>query len=120
MSGARLALAGLLLVGACAGGQQAVRTDRVRIFDIPGRPETEWGFDPRTTRVALGTTVTFTNGGGVFHTVTSDDPTRAFDKGLDPKEQAAITFTKAGTWSYHCGVHPDMKGVVLVCDGACK
>jgi len=55
----------------------------------------------------------------VFHTVTSDDPTRAFDAGADPGKAATVRFDRAGTWPYHCGVHPDMKGVVRVCDGAC-
>lgn len=102
------------------GGPAAVRTDRVRIFDDPAKPQTQWGYDPRTIEVAKGTVVTFTNSGGEFHTATSDDPTRAFDVGIDPKRQGTVTFDKAGTWPYHCGVHPDMKGVVQVCDGACK
>lgn len=111
-------VAAVLLVAAC--GPQAVRTDRVRVFDDPAKPEKEWGYDPRVIQVASGTTVTFANGGTVFHTITSDDPTRAFDMGADPKEQVTIRFDKAGTWNYHCGVHPDMKGVVQVCDGACR
>lgn len=115
-----LACLAVALSIASACGPQAVRTDRVRIFDIPGRPEKEWGYDPHLIQVAAGTTVTFTNSGSVFHTVTSDDPTRAFDKGVDPRVQVAIRFDNAGTWAYHCGVHPDMKGVVQVCDGACR
>ncbi len=115
--GALLA-AGLLVLASC--GPQAVRTDRVRVFDDPSKPEKEWGYDARVIQVVSGTTVTFTNSGIVFHTVTSDDPTRAFDVGVNPKEQVTIRFDKAGTWSYHCGVHPDMKGVVQVCDGACR
>lgn len=110
----------IAVVAVSCGGPQAVRTDRVRVFDDLAKPEKEWGYDPSVIQVASGTTVTFTNSGAVFHTVTSDDPTRAFDKGLDPKEQVTIRFDKAGTWNYHCGVHPDMKGVVQVCDGACR
>ncbi len=112
------ACAALVLVAAC--GPQAVRTDHVRVFDDPAKPEKEWGYDPKVIEVASGTTVTFTNSGSVFHTITSDAAPRAFDAGVDPKEQATIRFDKAGTWAYHCGVHPDMKGVVQVCDGACR
>ena len=107
-----------LLVSACA--PQAVRTDRVRIFDIPGRPEKEWGYDPPSIQVASGTTVTFTNMGAVFHTVTSGGATRSFDVAANPGESATIRFERAGDWPYHCGVHPDMKGVVHVCDGPCR
>ncbi len=118
MRGAAAILAVALLVS-CAPSR-AVRTDQVRIFDFPDRAESQWGYAPTTIQVAKGTRVTFTNGGSQFHTVTSDDPTRAFDAGVDPGSTAAIVFDKAGTWAYHCGVHPDMKGAVEVCDGACR
>lgn len=131
-----MVLAALALVAVTCGAPAAgpARTDRVRIFDIPGKPEKEWGYDPGWIRVPAGTTVTFTNGGAVFHTVTSSEarvivplPTspaasagRAFDVGADPGETVTLRFEVAGTWPYHCGVHPDMKGVVEVCDGACR
>lgn len=115
---ARQVLVVLLVAAACA--PQPVRTDQVRMFDDPKKPEKEWGYDPRAIEVAKGTTVTFTNVGMVFHTVTSDAAPRAFDAGADPGGKATITFDKPGTWAYHCGVHPDMKGVVQVCDGACR
>ncbi len=114
----RVLAAVLLLVAACA--PQPTRTDQVRMLDDPAKPEKEWGYEPRAIQVASGTTVTFTNAGVVFHTVTADAAPRAFDGGANPKEKVTITFDKPGTWEYHCGVHPDMKGVVHVCDGQCK
>lgn len=114
-------LALLVFLAACAPSRPVgVRTDKVRVFDDPAKPEKDWGYDPRTIEVAKGTSVTFTNAGAEYHTITSSDPTRAFDAGVSPKEQATIRFDKPGTWPYHCGVHPDMTGVVLVCDGACE
>lgn len=104
-------------ITACGGG--AVRTDAVRIFDSATRPESQWGYDPAVIEVSQGTTVTFRNGGEQFHTVTSDDPTRAFDVGVDPGATATVRFDTPGTWSYHCGVHPAMKGTVRVCAGVC-
>lgn len=115
---ARAILAVLLLAAACA--PQPVRTDQVRMFDDPRKPEKEWGYEPRAIEVAKGTTVTFTNAGVTFHSVTSDSAPRAFDAGANPGEKVTLTFDKPGTWAYHCGVHPDMKGVVQVCDGACR
>jgi plastocyanin len=114
------ALALLTIVAAACAGPQAARTDRVRVFDDPSKPEEQWGYDPKTIQVAKGTTVTFTNAGTVYHTVTSDDATRAFDVGVDPGKTATIVFDKAGTWTYHCGIHTAMKGTVQVCDGACR
>jgi plastocyanin len=130
-----VALVGVALWTSCgASGSGPVLTDKVRMFDIPGKPESEWGYDPREIRVPSGTTVTFTNTGVVFHTVTADagrvilplptsasaPPGRAFDIGADAGVQVTIRFDTPGVWPYHCGVHPDMKGVVHVCDGACR
>lgn len=113
--------AALLLTGTVAlGCEQVVETDAVRVFDKPGQPENTWGYDPKQIRVARGSAVTFTNDGAVFHTVTSDDPGRPFDKGIEPGQWVTIPFDQPGTFKYHCGVHPDMKGVVHVCDGPCR
>lgn len=128
-------LALLAIVASCAP-QGPARTDHVRIFDDPNKPEREWGYAPAWIKVPLGTTVTFTNQGAVFHTVTSSGdarvifppPTspaqtpsgRAFDIGASPGERVTLRFDKPGTWEYHCGIHPDMKGIVEVCDGACR
>ena len=110
-------------MSACAPMQlaaaDAVRTDRVRIFDDLTKPEAQWGHDPKVITVAPGTTVTLTNAGTTFHSVTSDDPKRTFDIGMNSGEQGSIRFDVAGTWTYHCGVHPDMKGTVQVCSGSC-
>lgn len=116
----RSAIALTLIVLAAACGPQPVTTDRVRIFDTVGRPESEWGYDPKEIRVASGTTVTFTNAGVVFHTVTSDGAVRLFDLSVNAGETGTLEFDTAGTFPYHCGVHPDMKGVVHVCDGQCR
>ena len=115
---ARWILTALVVASACA--PQPVRTDQVRMFDDPTKPEREWGYDPRAIQVSQRTTVTFANAGVVFHTVTSDSAPRAFDAGANPGEKVTLTFDKPGTWAYHCGVHPDMKGVVHVCEGACR
>lgn len=113
-----LFLVAFLVATACAPAP--VMTDKVRMFDVVGKPETEWGYDPKEIRVASGTTVTFTNAGAVFHTVTSDGAVRLFDLSANPGESATHTFDRPGTFAYHCGVHPAMKGVVHVCDGACR
>ena len=124
----------VVLITVCAP-TGPVTTDKVKMFDDVKKPEMEWGYDPPSIRVALDTTVTFTNSGAVYHTVTADvgrlvlplpgspAPTRvgrAFDVGANPGERVTVVFDQAGTYPYHCGVHPDMKGVVEVCDGPCK
>jgi plastocyanin len=72
--------------------------------------------------VAAGTTLLVANVGGKPHTLTADDG--SFDTGLvEPGAQggrfsgknASITLNQAGTFKFHCEVHPAaMKGVVTV------
>ena len=70
-------------------------------------------FGPASLAVAAGTTVTFANQDSVPHTVTSDDG--LFDTGqLSPGQSAQLTFTGAGTYPYHCAIHPSMTGVLTV------
>ena len=111
----------LVLVAACAGAAAPQRTPKpneVQVIEPAGRPD-DWTYSPRELAVAKGTTVTFVNHGKEFHTVTSDDPGRLFDLSIDTNQTGTITFDKVGVFAYHCGVHPQMKGVVRVCDGAC-
>jgi plastocyanin len=70
-------------------------------------------FSPATITVPVGTTVRWTNHDDIPHTVVSDDKTFK-SKALDTDEQFTYTFTKAGTYSYFCSIHPKMTGVVVV------
>jgi plastocyanin len=72
----------------------------------------DFGFNPGTITVKAGTTVTWTNT-GVTHTVTSN--TGLFDSGhLGSGGTFTFTFSKAGTYAYHCAIHSAMKGEVTV------
>ena len=72
----------------------------------------DFGFNPGTITVKAGTTVTWTNT-GVTHTVTSN--TGLFDSGhLGSGDTFTFTFSKAGTYAYHCAIHSAMKGEVTV------
>jgi amicyanin len=72
-----------------------------------------FSFGPTSLNVAAGTTVTWTNRDDIPHTVVSDD--KAFkSKVLDTDEKFSFTFTKPGTYSYFCSVHPKMTGKVVV------
>ena len=74
-----------------------------------------FAFSPQSLTVKVGTTVTWTNNDGVAHTVTSDDG-KTFDSGqLAPGKTFSFTFTKAGTYTYHCSNHPaTMKATIIV------
>ena len=72
-------------------------------------------FSPGTLTVPLGTTVTWTNRDFDVHTVTADDTPPTFKSaGLDTDDSFSFTFSKAGTYSYHCALHPHMTGKIVV------
>jgi plastocyanin len=72
-----------------------------------------FSFGPGSITVAAGTTVTWTNRDDIPHTVVADD--KAFkSKALDTDDKFSYTFTKPGTYSYFCSVHPKMTGKVVV------
>jgi LPXTG-motif cell wall-anchored protein len=73
----------------------------------------DFKFSPTTITVSVGTTVTWTNQGPSGHTATADDG--SFDTGVLTKgNTGSFRFTKAGTFSYHCTPHPQMKASVTV------
>jgi plastocyanin len=74
-------------------------------------------FDSPSLEIAPGTTVTFVNVGVAPHTATGDNG--EFDTGtIQPGGSATITFTNAGTFAYHCAIHPArMTGTIVVTGG---
>jgi plastocyanin len=73
----------------------------------------DFDFTPATVTIAVGGTVTWTNNGPSTHTVAADDG--SFDSGnLSQGKTFSHTFQTAGTFSYHCGIHPFMKATVIV------
>jgi plastocyanin len=72
-----------------------------------------FSFTPATLTVAVGTEVTWTNRDDIPHTIVSDDKTIK-SKALDTDEKFTYTFTKPGTYSYFCSIHPKMKGTIVV------
>jgi plastocyanin len=73
-------------------------------------------FNPDQLNVAPGTTVTFINRDSVAHTVTADNG--LFDSGqLAPGASYPVVLEGAGTVTYHCKLHPEMRGSIVVGEG---
>ena len=70
-------------------------------------------FGPQTITVPVGATVTWTNKDDIPHTSVSTEGVFK-SKVLDTDEKFSYTFTKAGTYSYYCTIHPKMTGKVVV------
>jgi plastocyanin len=72
-----------------------------------------FAFGPQIVTVKPGATVHWTNQDSEAHTVTSD--AGAFNSPvLQPGAGFSFTFTKPGSYSYHCTIHPFMTGKVVV------
>ena len=72
-----------------------------------------FSFGPQTVTIPVGATVTWTNRDDIPHTVVSTDGVFK-SKVRDTDEKFSYTFTKAGTYSYFCSVHPKMTGQIVV------
>ena len=75
---------------------------------------TNFAYVPPTLSVASGTTVTWTNGDNVGHTVTADDGNSFGSDLLGQGHTFQLTAPAPGTYAYHCSIHPFMKGTLTV------
>lgn len=73
-----------------------------------------FAFNPSTITIPRGTSITWTNKDGAEHTIVSDDGNEMSSDSIAQGETYAHTFSNPGTYSYHCGIHPSMKGKVIV------
>lgn len=73
----------------------------------------DFGFTPPTLSIAVGTQVSWINNGPSNHTVTANDG--SFDSGTIQRNASFnFTFSKAGTFAYHCSIHPTMTATITV------
>jgi plastocyanin len=72
-----------------------------------------FSFGPAAVTVPVGTTVTWTNRDDIPHTVVSTDGVFK-SKALDTDDQFSFVFSKPGTYTYFCSVHPKMTGQIIV------
>jgi plastocyanin len=72
-----------------------------------------FAFDPPSITIKAGTTVRWVNQDSANHTITSDSG--AWDSGgIAQGESFTRVFDTVGTFTYHCTVHPSMKGTIIV------
>lgn len=86
--------------------KNAVSTNQIAMKDM--------AFSPANVTVKANTTVTWTNDDTVKHSITSYDGHIPNSQDLSKGQSYSYTFTKTGTFKYHCGIHPNMTGLVIV------
>lgn len=127
---AALAAAGALaaLAGCGGGGNDGGGGTTSAAAPAAARPAVvikTFEFTPRSLTVARGTKVTWVDDDEIDHTVTSgtrkgesdDTPDGRFDIRLaDKGAKGSFTFTRPGTYTYYCTIHPGpgMTGRVVV------
>lgn len=72
-----------------------------------------FAFSPASLTVKVDDSVTWTNQDSMGHSAIADNS--SFDTGVFANgESKTVTFDKAGTFTYHCSVHPNMHGTIIV------
>lgn len=92
---------GTTVAGAPATGEQAVSIK-------------DFSFNPASLSIQVGDSVTWTNDDGPAHSIKSGDHTFDSPGPIDPASSFSFTFTTPGSYTYICGIHPSMKGTVVV------
>ena len=116
----RLIVIAAVLVTASACGQTSMpttpspATGGTNVSIVSGaRTLTTTAYNPNPIRVSVGGTVMWMNNDSITHTSTLDNGT--WDSGtIAPGASFSRTFPTAGTFSYHCSIHPNMIGTVTV------
>jgi len=74
-----------------------------------------FAFDPSTLTVKTGTEVMWVNQDGAPHAIVSDtgSPVTFSSDSLSTGASYRFTFTQPGTYTYHCSIHPSMKGTII-------
>jgi plastocyanin len=74
-------------------------------------------FSPASITIKKDTKVLWTNQDSVAHTVTeTGSQAGPNSSALDPGTSYSFTFVQAGSYHYHCSIHPQMTGTVTVTD----
>jgi len=100
-----------LLVVACGSDYGTGPQPASNVVDAVG--VTAW--NPAAITITVGGSVTFNNSSTIAHNLRFDEVAgRPGDVADFVSTSKAVVFTTAGTYAYHCGIHPAMQGQVVV------
>ena len=111
-------IAGIAIIAgtaACSDDNNGTPTTADITVTTGASTKTITAFSPNPFTMALATNggkVTWVNSDGVEHDLESDSP--LFDFDLSPGATGSATFTAAGTYPYHCSIHPNMVGTIVI------
>lgn len=73
-----------------------------------------FAFVPQQLTVQAGTRVSWINRDDEAHLVASSDGAFTSSAAMDTDDRFERVFDKPGTYAYFCGIHPQMRGTVVV------
>ena len=73
----------------------------------------DFSFDPAEIQAKVGQVIAFSNTGAAPHTVTLDDGS-CTTPNIAPGASDGVSFSAAGSYPFHCSIHPQMKGTIVV------
>lgn len=100
--------------------QQEVTPPEGPVIDNPNISMQDFSFSPTNITIRKGTTVTFTNISSTPHQVATDPhPIHTqvagfISNSLSQNQTYQFTFPNIGVFTYHCHLHPTMKGTIIV------
>ncbi|MDH7796719.1 MULTISPECIES: cupredoxin family copper-binding protein [unclassified Beijerinckia] len=101
----RLCAAGAALVLALLPQQVRAEGATVKIENF--------SFTPETLNIKPGTVVTWSNDDDIPHSIVTTNG-KLHSRALDTADTFSFTFAEPGTYDYFCGLHPHMKGRIIV------
>ncbi|MDO8528533.1 MAG: cupredoxin family copper-binding protein [Nanoarchaeota archaeon] len=101
--------AGIFLVVQALTKSRAVVSEEFPVVKI-----SNFAFSPSTLTINVGGKVVWTNMDSAPHTVVSDSGNEISSSSLSNGGTYSHTFNTAGTYDYHCSIHPSMKGTIVV------
>ncbi len=114
----RLAFVCVLIGGMCCVSISLTQLEASSSHDIHIDPQPPF-FSPNQLTISLGAPLTWKNRTQEPHTIVSDDcrfgNPCSFDSGvLGPNARFTLPPLKPGTYPYHCGIHPFMRGLLTI------
>jgi amicyanin len=101
-------------LGAGVGGVIAAIGMRARSADSGSQVTIDnFSFTPPLLRVKAGTMVTWMNHDDIPHSILCQS-LNVHSHPMDTDQSFSYTFAAAGTFDYVCGIHPHMRGQVVV------
>ena len=115
---AALAVSALLVLAGCSssggsGSSAAAACAETTAAGAVAVNIVDFNFQPADITAKTGQVIAFTNTGSAPHTATLDGG-QCTTPTIQPGKADGLTFTAAGTYKFHCTIHTQMVGTIVV------